>query len=936
MISETLVSLDLETTGLDSSSDHIIEIGAVKFSGSKILDDFQTLVNPGQRIPPHISKLTGITDAMVRGKEIPFIEQVREEFAHFVGDAAVLGHNIQFDLGFLRRQGILKRNPSLDTYEIASIILPSAGRYNLRALGQRLNIPRQASHRALDDAQVTRGVFIRLYEQLLELPLPVLGEIVRLAGPLSWDGRLPFQWAYQERTAAGDERGQAYRNPLLSTAAPEERAPLRPKDQSDPLDLPEVAALLEPGGAFFKRFPDYEHRPEQVEMLRETARAISEGRHYLIEAGTGIGKSLAYLIPSALWAVDNSRRVVISTNTINLQDQLMAKDIPALEDVLDLPLRAAVLKGRSNYLCPYHLEMLRKSGPKNADEMRVLAKILVWLERSLSGDRGEINLNGPRENQIWNRISAEHEDCSTEGCLKRTGGRCPFYRARQQAHSAHLLVVNHALLLADVATGNRVLPEYDTLIVDEAHHLESATTSALSFYTSQANFRRSLNALGDEKKGALRAVLDLGQETLSPGDYGALHKLVQGIVSRAFKAQSRMDEFFSSLATFLELKRGGKPVGRYSHQERILPSTRTSPNWVDLEISWDQARQPLHGLISDLQSLWEGIQQILSRAPEKEARIETLLNDLREASRSLYEIFENIDDLVFEPDPNRIYWLEASAYNNVITVQAAPLHIGELMERFIWYEKRAVILTSATLTTTGSFEYIRSRLQAVDAEELALGSPFDYQRAALLYLVDDIPEPNDYRGHQRAINRGLIELCKATGGRALVLFTSYSQLQATANAITAPLAEEGIIVYEQGSGPSPHTLLKNFREADQAVLLGTRAFWEGVDVPGQDLSVLVIAKLPFDVPSDPIVASRSEAYQDPFREYFLPEAILSFRQGFGRLIRTKQDLGVVVILDRRLDTKSYKDMFLSSLPPCTKQKGPLAALAETASRWLNI
>jgi DNA polymerase-3 subunit epsilon/ATP-dependent DNA helicase DinG len=258
------------------------------------------------------------------------------------------------------------------------------------------------------------------------------------------------------------------------------------------------------------------------------------------------------------------------------------------------------------------------------------------------------------------------------------------------------------------------------------------------------------------------------------------------------------------------------------------------------------------------------------------------------------------------------------------------------MERYIWFDKRAVVLTSATLTTAGSFDYIRNRLGADDAEELALGSPFDYQNAALLYLAEDIPEPTDYKGHQLAINKGLISLCKATGGRTLVLFTSYSQLQETARSISGPLAQEGIIVYEQGSGPSPHNLLKSFRQAEQAVLLGTRAFWEGVDVPGQDLSVLVIAKLPFQVPSDPVVAARAETYHDSFQEYMLPEAILSFRQGFGRLIRTKKDVGVVAIFDKRLLTKNYGNLFINSLPNCTIQQGFLADLPDEASRWLNI
>ena len=748
----TLVALDIETTGLDPKNDKIIEIGAVRFSGTKIEDEFNSLINPGKNIPPFISQLTGITDAMVRGA--PPVEEVIEQLADFVKDAPVVGHNVKFDLSFLKKQGVLKQNKAIDTYEMAAVVLPAEGRYNLRALGQSLSVPMKATHRALDDTKVTQAIYHLMYQIILEQPLGLLSEIVRLGKNITWGGYLPFLWALQEKQAGSQSRDTLeYQNPLLSKSPLREVAPLQPNSSIKGLDMEEVSSILEPGGPFNKSFPEYEHRSEQIEMLRAAVRAISEGRHYLIEAGTGIGKSLAYLIPSALWAVKNQQRVVISTNTINLQDQLITKDIPLLLETLDLKCKASVLKGRSNYLCPHHLESLRKSKPKSADEMRVLGKILVWLETSQTGDRGEINLNGPQERRIWNRISAEHEDCSTEGCLKRTGGRCPFYRARQAAHSSHLIVVNHALLLADVATGNRVLPEYDTLVIDEAHHLESATTNALSFYTSQSNLRRSLKTLGDQKKGILSWVISLGQNTLSPSDYAALNQITQNIIDRSFKTESRMDEVFRIINTFLERKRGGKPVGRYTQQVRIQGSTRLQPDWEEIEAAWDQARQSLHGLLEDIQKLWEGISEILGADQSDENQYEPILNDLREASRELYETYENIDDLVFEPDPNMIYWVESHPQRPAVAIQAAPLHIGNLMERHIWFEKRAVILTSATLTTAGSFAYIRNRLQADDAEELALGSPFDYQNAALLYLIDDIPAPADIRGHQFNINR---------------------------------------------------------------------------------------------------------------------------------------------------------------------------------------
>jgi len=292
--------------------------------------------------------------------------------------------------------------------------------------------------------------------------------------------------------------------------------------------------------------------------------------------------------------------------------------------------------------------------------------------------------------------------------------------------------------------------------------------------------------------------------------------------------------------------------------------------------------------------------------------------------------------LVLDPKPDVIYWVEINPNGRGLALNAAPLHIGPLMERHLWHEKSAVILTSATLTAANSFDYLRNRLYATEADDLALGSPFDFENAAMLFIANDIPEPNDRSGHQRALEQGILQLCRATGGHALVLFTSYDQLKRTSHSIGPLLAKNDIRVYEQGEGASANTLLETFRSDERAVLFGTRAFWEGVDVPGEALSVLVIAKLPFDVPSDPIVAARSETFEDPFQEYSLPEAILRFRQGFGRLIRTQSDRGIVAILDRRILTKRYGRLFIDSLPTCTLRIGPLAELPRHAVKWLNI
>ncbi len=931
---DPIVVIDLETTGLDPEKDAIIEIGAVRFTDRRVEGEWDSLINPGRRIPPFITQLTGINDQMVI--RAPSIQDVLPDLVKFVGTLPILGHNVRFDISFLRRLGVFRNNPTLDTYEMASVLLPGAGRYNLGALTKALGVPFPATHRALADAQATRGVYLKLYEEAMHMPIYLLAEIVRLAEPVEWAGYLPFRLVLKERSkeiVSAQTIQLRHTGPLFNEFPRRPVVPLASVEEPRPLDVSEVSSLIEPGGAFAHYFSDFEYRPQQVAMLQAVTEAFSQSRHLLVEAGTGTGKSMAYLIPAALWAVQNNKRVVISTNTINLQDQLINKDIPDLRAVLGLDIQATVMKGRGNYLCPRRFESMRRRGPEAPDEMRVLAKVLVWLQGTETGDRSELNLNGPVENGIWMRLSAEDDDCTTDNCLKRTGGACPFFRVRQAAQSAHILIVNHALLLADVATGNRVLPEYEYLIIDEAHHLEDATTNALSFRITLVDIERVLNQVGGPNTGLLSWLVSAMRDILPPSDIASINHLVERATDAAFQFQHQNRAFFQSLDHFLIEQREGRQIGMYSHQERIVPATRTQPAWAEVELAWDEAQRSLALLLDILGKLIQAVTETLEALAEEDQEIHgSLLNTYRR----LDEIQTNTNALVFEPSPEQIYWVEVQPNGYQMALHAAPLHIGALMEQHLWREKTSVILTSATLTTTGEFDYLRGRLNAQDAYELALGSPFDYETAAMVYMANDIPEPSDRNGHQRAVETSLISLCRATNGRALVLFTSYDQLKRTSQAISPALAKQDIMVYEQGEGASAHALLESFRSSDRAVLLGTRAFWEGIDIPGAALSVLVIVKLPFDVPSDPIIAARSETFEDAFYQYSLPEAILRFRQGFGRLIRTQQDRGVVVVLDRRVLTKRYGKMFIESLPGCTMRSGPLAELPKQAASWLNI
>ena len=393
------------------------------------------------------------------------------------------------------------------------------------------------------------------------LPIDLLAEFVRLSDPLDWGGAWVFnqilrtraQQPIAPRRASGRDNG-----PLFRRGGETGLIPLIPTDKPCVLDLDECAALLEYGGPFSRYSPSYEYRPQQVDMLRAVANAFSTSAHLLVEAGTGTGKSFAYLVPAALWAIQNNARVVISTNTINLQDQLIKKDIPDLCAALGMQICALRAQRPRQLPVPAPLEIMRQRGPETVDEMRVLSKMLVWLQDNASGDRSEINLNGPAERDIWARLSAEDEGCKTETCIKRTGGNCPFYRARQAAQTAHLLVVNHALLLSDVATGNRVLPEYNYLIVDEGHHLESATTSALSFRVTQGDLARLLRELGGPTAGVMGRLISLTRNVLLPADFAARQPDDRTAPPTwLFRLETLFRHFFGSIAAVP----GGSPRG---------------------------------------------------------------------------------------------------------------------------------------------------------------------------------------------------------------------------------------------------------------------------------------------------------------------------------------------------------------------------------------
>ena len=933
------IAIDVETTGLVAGVDELIEVAAVKFRGDAILEQYSQLVCSAQALPLKITRLTGITpeDLAVA----PRFNDIGPDFVRFVGTHPIVGHSVGFDLGMLRAQGMNFAQPSYDTFELATLLVPEAPVYTLVALAQRLGIPLADAHRALNDATATAHVFTHLLGRIQTLTLEDLTEITsltaRLASPIHdlfdevlRDRRLrPFEEA-PIRSAAW-ERG----TPLAALA--NEWPPLKPTGDTRPLELEAVAAFFVPEGPLGRLFAGYEPRAPQVVMAQEVAATFNEGGALLVEAGTGTGKSIAYLTPAALFAAQRGERVVVSTNTINLQDQLFFKDIPTLQHILaadhgadadsDPPFVAALLKGRSNYLCLKRYHDLRRNEKLAPEEIRTLLKVQLWLPTTMSGDKAELLLMD-RENAAWARINVTPETCSGRSCTHFP--TCFFFQARAKAEAAHLIVINHALLIADLANDSKVLPTYEHLIVDEAHNLEDVATDQLSFTLDQAEMFKFLDELYQE--GGAQGVSGLlselpkyfPQEAPDSVKVGQAVATIQPVLTRTRVA---VYDCFKRLTAFITAE---SKDNQYDSRLRLTPNVRNKPEWLTIQTAWSQLSDTLVVIGTSLSKI-EG--QMAELGKDKFPGQAELMVRVEYLRRFATEVPVQTNAIIFG-DEASISWLTLDRQRDTLTLTAAPLSVANILETQLFTQKQTSILASATLTVEANFAFMQSRLGLPEATTVLLDSPFDYETQALVFIPSDFPEPNQ-RGYQQAVEQALIELCGVTGGRTLALFTANNALKQTYGAIQEPLEEQGIVVLGQGIDGSRRALLERFKTSPRTVLLGTNSFWEGVDVVGDALSVLVIAKLPFSVPTDPIYAARSEEFgKSGFEQFAVPQSILRFKQGFGRLIRSRSDRGIVVVLDSRLLNKKYGQQFLASLPHTRVRTGPLKQLPVLAARFL--
>ena len=634
------------------------------------------------------------------------------------------------------------------------------------------------------------------------------------------------------------------------------------------------------GGLISQHLDGYEFRHEQLQMAHEVARALIDAEHLIVEAGTGVGKSFAYLIPAISLALKAEQRVVISTNTISLQEQLVTKDIPFLERILPRDFNVVLAKGRRNYLSRRRLKNLlnyERGLFDTLEEVEEVAEIEEWVNLTVDGSTAD--LPWQPNPQVWDKVASDRDNCLGRQC--DTYDTCFYFKVRREMQDADLLIVNHHLLFSDLAIRKDseealgVLPDYDYLIIDEAHHLEATATNHASIDFSNTRVKWLLDSLSN-----LAKVFDSRQLT-----------------TEVDEARQQANTLFRSIIEAMEEvdDRGQGPT--------LTQRIHTS-NFV---------RNVLDTSLADIAQTLKQLRDNTTTDDEEQ--------EVTAHHRYCERLRDELDMIIEQNDPDYVYWAEISTRGRTprILLNATPANVNQVLEDHLFTVKNSVVMTSATLSTNRNFAYFKKRIGINECRELLVHSPFDFKKQVEIHIPRYMPDPNSSE-FVPAVTEKIKHYLKLTHGKAFVLFTSYKMMDEVYDAVAPDLEAIGLDTFKQGGELSRTDMLQAFRENTDSVLFGTSSFWEGVDVRGEALSNVIITRLPFEVPTHPVMEARvkqiKESGGNEFFEFSLPEAILRLKQGFGRLIRTQTDQGIVVILDPRIRTRNYGKQFLDSLPAC--------------------
>lgn len=918
---DRFVIVDLETTGnVPKKGDRIIQLGMVVVENGRIVDRFSSFFNPERDIPPFVQQLTNINEQMVA--DAPIFAEKAAKVVDMLQQSYFVAHNVSFDLQFLQEELQMAgfppfSGPTIDTVELARIVFPDAESYKLGDLAKLLHIAHDQPHHADSDAEVTAKLFIALLGRLRRLPLATLQHLKRLSPYLRSDLYSLLDNMMMEKMASLDNEKSYifYHGVALKKPA---SMPRKEEGGNERASFAEFFA-----GPHTLPFDHYERRDGQWEMMKIVYEALETSQHALVEAGTGIGKSLAYLIPSAFFAHEQQKRVVISTHTLQLQQQLLERDVPFVKTIVPFPLRVAVLKGKRNYLSLDKFVAFLREHHQNYDVVLLKCQLLVWLTKTETGDMDELNVSSGAR-LFWPLLCMDEED---------NGGKYNFFlRAKQRAEEADIVITNHAFLLHDITAATPLLPDYEHIVIDEAHHLEEVASHYFGQQVDYVSIRLLLTRIGRvNENGSLAKLMKIFERhRLSAEDrFLRCERLVEEL-------QFECDELFRMMRRYA-LDRKTTESGRCRY--RVEPKKESGRQWSAMkELLW-RVRDHVVQLADETMRL-----QAIFKQNEAETISDQSCSYFSDVS-SLNNIVAALFDLMESDDPMVVRWIEAEEKGaaNATAIYSQPIQLDEFFAERLFMPKKSVVLTSATLTMNGSFAYIISRLGLSDFYPICqtIPSPFSYKEQAMLMIPSDFPSISSVslEEYASAVAEGVAQIAERIKGKMLVLFTSYELLRLTAAAMNMDERSGEYVLIAQGvQSGSAAKLTRAFQQFEQAILFGTSNFWEGVDLPGDELSVVVIVRLPFAPPDDPVIAAKSEHIRakggNPFYELSLPEAVLRFKQGFGRLIRTKKDKGAVFVLDRRLTSASYGKYFLNSLPPLTVYEQSLDQLLQKLEKWL--